>query len=128
MTAGQINIVQVAILIIAGPEHGQVDRAADIIGVSSPMLYRWLRGGNLQAARGAKVLRVHDLTGIPLELLLGAAGLPAGPGRTVRRITVQTERFLLCAARAAQPSCFEDGLCRRALSMKVSRFLPYAPC
>ncbi len=85
MIASRINIVKFAIGIIAGLENGRVDRAADIIGVSSPTLYRWLRAGNLRAARGIDVLRVHDLSGIPLELLLGADRLPAGAGRTVRR-------------------------------------------
>jgi hypothetical protein len=79
MTAGRINIVKVAIGIIAGIENGRVDRAADIIGVSSPTLYRWMRAGNLRGARGVDLLRVHDLSGIPLELLLGPDGLPAGP-------------------------------------------------
>ena len=40
-------------------------------------------GGSMRGARGVDLLRVHELTGIPLELLLGADGLPAGPGRTV---------------------------------------------
>lgn len=78
------NIVRVAVRIIAGPENGQVDRAAKIVGVSSATLYRWLRGGNMQGARGADLLRVHDLTGVPLELLLGADALPAGPGKDWR--------------------------------------------
>jgi hypothetical protein len=85
MTSSRVNIVKVAIGIIAGPEQGRVDRAAAIIGVSSPTLYRWLRAGNLQGARGAEVLRVHDLSGVPLELLLGADDLPAGVDRTARR-------------------------------------------
>jgi len=83
MTSSRVNIVKVAIAIIAGLETGRVDRAADIIGVSSPTLYRWLRAGNMRGARGVDLLRVHELSGIPLELLLGADGLPAGPGRTV---------------------------------------------
>ncbi len=41
--------------------------------------------GTLQGARGAEVLRVHNLSGIPLEVLLGADGLPAGGRWTVRR-------------------------------------------
>jgi hypothetical protein len=90
MIASRINIVRVAIAIIAGPENGQVDRAADIIGVSSPTLYRWMRAGNMQGARGADVLRVHDLTGIPPELLLGADSLRAGAGRNARRTRIGT--------------------------------------
>jgi hypothetical protein len=85
MTSSRVNIVRVAIGIIAGLENGQVDRAAEIIGVSSPTMYRWVRAGNLCSARGAEVLRVHDLSGIPLELLLETDGIPAGGGRTVRR-------------------------------------------
>jgi excisionase family DNA binding protein len=72
MRENQANIVKVAISIIAGTENGRVDRAAAIIGVSSPTLYRWIRAGNLRAARGAELLRVHDLSRIPIELLLGA--------------------------------------------------------
>ncbi len=83
MTAG-VNIVKVAIGTIAGPERGRVDRAAEMIGVSPPTLYRWVRVGDMRGARGVDLLRVHDLSGIPLELLLGADGLPAA-GRTVRR-------------------------------------------
>ncbi len=82
MTASSTNIVRVAVRIIAGSENGQVDRAAKIIGVSSPTLYRWLRVGNLRGARGADLLSVYDLSGIPLELLLGADGLPSGASRT----------------------------------------------
>ena len=41
-----------------------------------------MRAGNL---RGADLLRVPDLSGVPLELLLGADGLPAVAGRTVSR-------------------------------------------
>jgi len=41
--------------------------------------------GNMRGARGAEVLRVHDLTDVPLERLLGFDGLPAGAGPTVRR-------------------------------------------
>jgi len=62
-----------------------MSRAADVIGVSAPTLNRWRRAGNMRGAMGVDVLRVHDLSGIPLELLLGADGLPAGPGRTDRR-------------------------------------------
>jgi hypothetical protein len=57
MTAGPN--VKVAIGIIAGLETGRVDRAADIIGVSSPTLYRWMRARNLRGASGADLLRVH---------------------------------------------------------------------
>ncbi len=85
MISGRVNIVKVAIGIIAGLEHGRVDRAADLIGVSSPTLYRWMRAGDLRGARGADLLRVHDLSRIPLELLLGADGVAAGAGRTVGR-------------------------------------------
>jgi len=84
MTVGRINIVTVAIDIIAGPEHGRVNRAAEMIGVSSPTLYRWLRAGNMQGARGWDLLRLHDLSGIPLEVLLGAGGQPP-IGRTAKR-------------------------------------------
>jgi hypothetical protein len=58
---------------IAGPGTGQVDRAAEVIGVSSPTLYRWLRAGNMRGARGFEVLRVHELTRLPLESLLGGS-------------------------------------------------------
>jgi transcriptional regulator of acetoin/glycerol metabolism len=64
------NIVKTAIRIIAGSEPGEVARAARIIGVSEPTLYRWRRAGNLLEARGAEVLRVHELTALPVELLL----------------------------------------------------------
>jgi len=64
------NIVKTAIRIIAGPEAGEVVRAARIIGVSEPTLYRWRRAGNMREARGAEVLEVHELTGLPVELLL----------------------------------------------------------
>ncbi len=42
----------------------------EIIGVSEPTLYRWQRAGSMREARGAEVLRVHELTGLPLEMLL----------------------------------------------------------
>ena len=64
------NIVKTAVRIIAGPERGEVARAARIIGVSEPTLYRWRRAGNMRDARGAEVLRVHELTGLPVDLLL----------------------------------------------------------
>jgi hypothetical protein len=64
------NIVKIAIRIIAGSEPGEVPRAARIIGVSEPTLYRWRRVGNMRDARGAEVLRLHELTGLPVELLL----------------------------------------------------------
>jgi hypothetical protein len=64
------NIVKTAIRIIAGSEPGEVRRAAQIIGISDPTLYRWRRAGNMRDARGGEVLRVHDLTGLPVELLL----------------------------------------------------------
>ncbi len=64
------NIVKTAIRIIAGAEAGEVVRAARIIGVSEPTLYRWRRAGNMREARGAEVLRMHELTGLPVELLL----------------------------------------------------------
>ncbi len=82
--ANGINIVTVAICIIAGPKSGRVDRAAKII-VSSPTPAASYTAGNLRGARGVDLLRVHDLSGIPLELLLGADGQPTGAGRTVRR-------------------------------------------
>jgi hypothetical protein len=64
------NIVKTAIRIIAGSEAGEVPRAARIIGVSEPTLYRWRRAGNMREARGVEVLRVNELTGLPVELLL----------------------------------------------------------
>jgi hypothetical protein len=64
------NIVKTAVRIIAGSEPGEVARAARIIGVSEPTLYRWRRAGNLLEARGAEVLRMHELTALPVELLL----------------------------------------------------------
>jgi hypothetical protein len=64
------NIVKTAIRIIAGSEAGEVPRAARIIGVSEPTLYRWRRAGNMRDARGGEVLRVNELTGLPVELLL----------------------------------------------------------
>jgi hypothetical protein len=64
------NIIKTAIRIIAGPERGEVVRAARIIGVSEPTLYRWRRVGNMGEARGAEVLRMHELTGLPVELLI----------------------------------------------------------
>jgi hypothetical protein len=70
MTAGPVNIVKVAIRIIAGPDKGQMDRAAKIIGVSSATLFRWPRAGNMQGAREVDLVRVKDLSGLPLEFLL----------------------------------------------------------
>lgn len=64
------NIVKTAIRIIAGCEKGEVGRAARAIGVSEPTLYRWRRAGNMREARGAEVLRMHQLTGLPVELLI----------------------------------------------------------
>jgi transcriptional regulator with PAS, ATPase and Fis domain len=64
------NIVKTAVRIIAGSDTQEVSRAAQVIGVSEPTLYRWLRAGNMRQARGAEVLRVHELTGLPLEMLL----------------------------------------------------------
>lgn len=64
------NIVKTAIRIVAGSGPGEVQRAARIIGVSEPTLYRWRRAGNMSDARGGEVLRVHELTGLPVELLL----------------------------------------------------------
>jgi hypothetical protein len=64
------NIVKTAIRIVAGSEPGEVARAAKIIGVSEPTLYRWRRAGDMRDARGDEVLRVHELTALPLELLL----------------------------------------------------------
>ncbi len=57
MTSSRVNIVKVAIGIIAGLETGRVDRAADIIGISSPTLYRCLRAGNMRDARGVDLLQ-----------------------------------------------------------------------
>jgi hypothetical protein len=64
------NIVKTAVRIIAGSDSQQVPRAAKVIGVSEPTLYRWRRAGNMRQARGAEVLRVHELTGLPMEMLL----------------------------------------------------------
>jgi hypothetical protein len=64
------NIVKTAIRIIAGSRPGEVARAAKIIGVSEPTLYRWRRAGNMLQARGAELLRVYELTGLPVELLI----------------------------------------------------------
>jgi len=54
VAASRINIVKIAVGIIAGSERGQVDRAAEMIGVSSPTLYRWLRAGNMRAHAALK--------------------------------------------------------------------------
>jgi len=48
---------------IAGSDKQQVSRAAQVLGVSEPPVYRWLHAGNLRGARGAEVLLVHELTG-----------------------------------------------------------------
>jgi hypothetical protein len=64
------NIVKAAVRIIAGSDTREVSRAAEVIGVSEPTLYRWQRAGSMRGARGAEVLRVHELTGLPLEMLL----------------------------------------------------------
>jgi|GEM_PF-3324680 len=64
------NIVKTAIRIIAGSRPGEVARAARLIGVSEPTLYRWRRAGNMAEARGAELLRVYELTGLPVELLI----------------------------------------------------------
>jgi transposase-like protein len=64
------NIVKTAVRIIAESDNQQVPRAAKVIGVSEPTLYRWRRAGNMRQARGAEVLRVHELTGLPMEMLL----------------------------------------------------------
>ncbi len=72
-TAKRSTIVTTAVRIIAGSDKGCVSRAARIIGVSEPTVYRWLRAGNMMNARGADVLWVHELTGLPLETLLGSS-------------------------------------------------------
>ena len=64
------NIVKTAVRIIAGSDTRKVSRAVEVIGVSEPTLYRWLRAGSMCQARGAEVLRVHELTGLPVEMLL----------------------------------------------------------
>ena len=64
------NIVKTAVRIIAGSDTREVSRAAEVIGVSEPTLYRWQRAGSMREARGAEVLRVQELTGFPLEMLL----------------------------------------------------------
>jgi hypothetical protein len=61
------NIVKTAVRIIAGSDTREVSRAAE---VSEPTLYRWERAGSMRGARGAEVLRVHELTGLPVEMLL----------------------------------------------------------
>jgi hypothetical protein len=63
-------VVKTAVRIIAGSDTQAVSRAAQVIGVSEPTLYRWRRAGNMRQARGAELLRVHELTGLPLEMLL----------------------------------------------------------
>ncbi len=81
-----INVVDLAVSIIAGSGARRVERAAQIIGVSSPTLYRWMRAGNLRSARGAELLRIHDLSRIPMEVLLGSDGFSAGKlGWQIRR-------------------------------------------
>ena len=80
----RINIVKVALVFVAGLENRGVDRAAKMIRVSSQTLYKWVRAGHLRGARGADVLRVYELTGISLELLLGVDGQPAVASRVVR--------------------------------------------
>jgi hypothetical protein len=62
------NIVKTAVRIIAGSDAQEVPRAAKVIGVGEPTLYRWRRTGNMRQARGAEVLRVHELTGLPLPM------------------------------------------------------------
>jgi hypothetical protein len=69
-TARRSTIVTIALRIIAGSEKGRVSRAAEIIGVSEPTVYRWERTGSMRNARGVDILRVHELTGLPLEMLL----------------------------------------------------------
>src|SRR5438128_741289 len=48
------NIVKTAIRIAAGRGAGEVSRAALVIGVSDPTIYRWRRAGNMRPARGAE--------------------------------------------------------------------------
>ncbi len=69
-TARRSTIVTTAVRIIAGGDKHCVSRAARMIGVSEPTIYRWQRIGSMRNARGADVLRVHELTGLPLEMLL----------------------------------------------------------
>jgi hypothetical protein len=69
-TSKLTNIVKTAVRMIAGSDTREVARAAEVIGVSEPTLYRWERAGSMRGARGAEVLRVHELTGLPLEMLL----------------------------------------------------------
>ena len=69
-TSELTNIVKTAVRIIAGSDTREVARAAEVIGVSEPTLYRWERAGSMRGARGAEVLRVFELTGLPLEMLL----------------------------------------------------------
>jgi transposase-like protein len=64
------NIVKTAVRIIAGTDAQEVSRAARVIGVSEPTVYRWRRAGNMRQARGVQVLRVHELTGLPMDMLL----------------------------------------------------------
>lgn len=76
--------MKVALVFVAGLENRGVDRAAKMIRVSSQTLYKWVRAGHLRGARRADVLRVYELTGISLELLLGVDGQPAVASRVVR--------------------------------------------
>ncbi len=69
-TSQLTNIVKTAVRIIAGSDTRAVSRAAEVIGVSEPTLYRWMRAGSMREARGAEVLRVHELTGLSPEMLL----------------------------------------------------------
>src|SRR5262245_50397739 len=64
------NIVKTAVRIIAESDTKEVSRAPQLIGVSEPTLYRWRRARNMRQARGAELLRVHELTGLPLEMLV----------------------------------------------------------
>jgi hypothetical protein len=69
-TSELTNIVKTAVRIIAGSDTREVSRAAEVIGFSEPTVYQWERAGSMRGARGAEVLRVHELTGLPLEMLL----------------------------------------------------------
>jgi hypothetical protein len=64
------NIVKVAVGMIAGTGAGRVGHAAAALRVSEPTLYRWIRDGNFRRARGRDILRVHEMTGLPMEMLL----------------------------------------------------------
>lgn len=68
------NIVKTAVRIIAGSDTQEVPRAAKVIGLASRHFIGGGAQANMRQARGAEVLRVHELTGLPLEILLRIDG------------------------------------------------------